>query len=77
MDPSTRIKTKQPVSWDDKVKLVVYDIWGREVARLVDGYQDAGYHSIVFDASHLPSREYLYRLQAVPFVASDQITLLK
>ena len=74
-NPSTSITYGIPKGAD--VKLVVYDIWGREVARLVNGYQDAGYHSIIFDASHLPSGEYFYRLQAGPFVASDQITLLK
>ncbi len=74
-NPSTSITYSIPKGAE--VKLVVYDIWGRQVARLVDGYQDAGYHSILFDASHLPSGEYLYRLQAGPFVASDQITLLK
>ncbi len=74
-NPSTVIAYSLPEGTD--VELVVYDVWSREVARLVDGYKQAGYHSIVFDASHLPSGVYLYRLQAGSFVASKQITLLK
>lgn len=74
-NPSTVIAYGVPEGGN--VGLVVYDVWGREVARLVDGYRDAGHHSVVFDASHLSSGVYLYRLQADSFVASKQIILLK
>jgi len=44
------------------VKLTVYDIQGREVANLVDGYQTAGNHEITFDAKDLVSGVYFVRL---------------
>jgi len=74
-NPSTVIGYGLPEGAD--VVLVVYDVLGREVARLVDGYREAGYHRAVFDASHLPSGVFLYRLQAGSFVASKPITFLK
>ena len=74
-NPSTVIAYDLPESAD--VELAVYDVMGREVARLVDSYREAGYHRVVFDASHLPSGVYLYRLQTGSFVVSKQITFLK
>lgn len=45
------------------VVLGVSDILGRPVATLADGPQRAGTHSVVFDASRLPTGVYLCRLQ--------------
>ena len=49
-----------------ELKLSVYDVLGREVARLADGVLDAGRHEVVFDASALPSGTYLIRMTARP-----------
>jgi hypothetical protein len=46
------------------VTLTVYDILGREIAKLVDGKQQAGVHTVRWDASLFPSGVYSYRLQA-------------
>lgn len=48
------------------VSLVVYDVLGREVSRLVDGAQEAGVHTVSFDASHLSSGVYTYRVSVGP-----------
>jgi hypothetical protein len=48
-------------SW---VRLVVYDLLGREVATLITGMQDAGYRSVQWDGSGMPSGVYYYRLTA-------------
>ncbi|MFH1734977.1 MAG: kelch repeat-containing protein [bacterium] len=45
------------------VLLNVYDIQGRLVATLVDGYRNAGLHEVTFDASGLASGVYLYSLE--------------
>lgn len=49
---------------DDDVQLVVYDLLGRAVQHLVDGYQEAGQHDVTVDGSALPSGTYVYRLRA-------------
>jgi len=46
------------------VRLVVYDVQGREVARLVDGAQGTGEHRVTWMAEALPSGLYAYRLEA-------------
>ncbi|MCX6641592.1 MAG: T9SS type A sorting domain-containing protein [bacterium] len=60
-----------------QVKLAVYDISGRLVVTLVDGWRDAGTHSITFDAAKLASGIYVYRLTADNFSASGKMVLMK
>ena len=59
------------------VRLVVYDVRGREVARLVDGGLPAGVHRVRFDAVGLPSGVYIYRLTAGAFVETRRMVLLR
>ncbi len=59
------------------VQFVVYDVMGREVARLVDQPLHAGTHSVTWDASGFPSGTYLYRLTAGPFSQTKAMALLK
>jgi len=59
-NPTTNIRYQLPVS--SFVLLKVYDVLGREVKTLMRGQQSAGYYSITFDASDLPSGAYIYRL---------------
>jgi len=52
-----------------KVQVVVYDIQGREVRRLLDGYVTAGRHSVTWDGrdnagKNTSSGIYIYRLEA-------------
>jgi glucuronoarabinoxylan endo-1,4-beta-xylanase len=57
--------------------LAVFDLTGREVARLVSGKKTAGIHSVSFDASQLSSGVYVYRLQAGSFVQTRKMLLIK
>jgi hypothetical protein len=59
------------------VRLVVYDLLGREVAVLVDRVMDAGTHEASFDGSGLPSGIYVYRLKAGSFSESRKLTLIR
>lgn len=74
-NPSTIIEFALPEPGD--VELVVYNILGREVASLVNSQKQAGYHQVIFDAGHLASGIYIYRLQANEFQLTRQLTLIK
>lgn len=76
--PATTIEYSIPKK--SEVLRTIHDGLGREVARLVDGEQAAGRHSIVFDVTQLASGLYYYRLAAGTEndggqVASNQIRL--
>ena len=60
-----------------QVRLTVFDMLGREVARLVDGVKDAGEHAVVFEAGSLPSGTYLYRLDTPVGTFTQKMMLLK
>lgn len=74
-NPTTQIRFGLPEA--DYVKLTVYDITGREVARLAEGSFGAGYHTVTFDASQFASGVYLYRMEAGSFVQSRKMVLMK
>ena len=59
------------------VELVVYDVMGREVVKLVDGYVSAGAHKAVFDGGELASGVYFARLTASDFQQTQKILLIK
>lgn len=60
-NPATSIRYMMPQAGE--VTLEVYDMLGRRVAQRALGLQSAGEHTARFDASHLSSGVYLYRLQ--------------
>lgn len=73
---------------DARVRLVIYDISGREMVRLVERNEEAGYHSVSWNGKtttgrDVPSGVYIYRLEATPaessepFEASRKMVLLK
>ncbi len=59
------------------VTLTISDVVGREVARLVDEFQEAGYKSVAFDGSTLSSGVYFYRIQAGSFLETKRLILMK
>ena len=59
------------------VKLLIYDIQGREVARLVNGFKPAGMYEVVFDGAELASGVYFARLEAGEFRQTRKILLVK
>jgi endo-1,4-beta-xylanase len=59
------------------VRLVVYDVLGREVALLADGEKQAGHHETTLDGSTLPAGTYVVRLEAGGTVETRRLTLVR
>jgi hypothetical protein len=59
------------------VTLRIYDIIGRKVATLVNGFKEAGPHDVKFDASNLPSGVYFYRITAGTYAETKKLVLIK
>lgn len=60
-----------------EVSLVIYDILGREVARPVSGYREAGNHSVTIDMGEAGSGVYFYRLITVRTTINRTMVLIK
>ncbi len=74
-NPETRIHFE--LSQSGPVRLVVYDLLGREVATLVDEFKGPGRYDAKFNAASLASGVYFYRLQAGGFVSMKKMLLMK
>ena len=74
-NPATIIEFALPEAVE--VQLSVYDILGRHLTTLVDDLLQAGYHEVTFDAGHLASGVYIYRILAGEFEKTRQLTLIK
>ncbi|TKJ40121.1 hypothetical protein CEE37_10320 [candidate division LCP-89 bacterium B3_LCP] len=74
-NPSTLISYKLPAM--SCISLNVYDISGRLVSELANGWRDAGVHEVTFDASGLTSGIYIYRLKSGDHTVSGKMVLMK
>jgi len=80
-NPSTTIYYDLPL--DSRVRITVYDILGREIRKLVDEQEPAGYQKTRFDIQGIASGVYIYRMQAEPltggkpFAAVHKMIVLK
>ncbi|MDH3268948.1 MAG: choice-of-anchor D domain-containing protein, partial [Ignavibacteria bacterium] len=60
-----------------KVRLVLFNLLGEVVAKLVDEEKTAGYYTVEFNAANLPSGVYFYQLKAGEFIETKKMLLLK
>ena len=74
-NPTTMIEFSLPAKM--RVRLSVFDLQGREVARLTDGFTEAGSTRILFDASDLASGIYFYQLKTEQFTETRKMTILE
>ncbi len=74
-NPTTGIRVQ--VSGDRDIRLVVYDLLGRQIAVLANGRYSAGEHSFTFDGTNLASGVYFYRLTAGTYTATKAMVLTK
>ncbi|MEK7727749.1 MAG: T9SS type A sorting domain-containing protein, partial [candidate division KSB1 bacterium] len=75
-NPSTQISFALPSA--QRVTLKVFDLTGKEVATLLrNEHRAAGVHVLTFEAQHLPSGVYLYRLHAGELVETKKMLLVR
>ena len=74
-NPVTTIKFAVADNVD--VSLIIYDLQGREVIRLLDRAFEAGYHSVVWNADRYPSGMYFTQMVAGGYVKTQKLMLVK
>ncbi|MBW7856692.1 MAG: T9SS type A sorting domain-containing protein [Ignavibacteria bacterium] len=74
-NPSTKINFEIPV--EGLVKLLVYDLSGREVASLVNEVLTPGYYTAEFNGANLSSGIYFYRLVTNNNTITKKMILIK
>lgn len=74
---NSRTKIEYSLAKPEMVKIIVYDLLGREINTLYDGYQEAGRHSLLFDCSHYASGVYLYKISTPEYSNTRTLLLIK
>ena len=75
-NPTTTINYELPK--DGTVKLIVYDLLGREVLKLVNNeFKTSGRYSVDFDGRSLSSGIYFYKIESGSFTDVKRMVLLK
>ena len=59
------------------IQALIYDIKGRVITTLIDGFQTAGYHSIIWDASKFSSRIYFLNMSAGEIFETKKMVLIE
>jgi hypothetical protein len=79
-NPVTTIRYELPET--GLVNITIYDMLGRQVKTLINQTQDAGYRSIIWDATNdygklVSAGIYLYQIQAGEYMQTKKMVLLK
>lgn len=74
-NPSTTIKYS--LAKDVNVKILLFDILGREIQTLTNEFQKAGSYEMLFNARSLSSGTYFYKILAGDFVETKKMLLVK
>jgi len=74
-NPKTTIKYDIPKN--SNVRIMIYDVLGKEVETIVNEKKTAGSYEIQWDASKYASGTYFYRIEAGDFTETKKLVLLK
>jgi len=79
-NPITTLRYDIPEN--SRVNITIYDMLGRQVKTLINQTQDAGYRSIIWDATNdygkpVSAGLYLYQIQAGEYMQTKKMVLLK
>lgn len=74
-NPTTTIDYTVPQS--SNISIVIYDVLGREIKRLVEGFKKAGHYSIIWTADTVASGTYFCRMESGTYLQTQKMILLK
>ena len=79
-NPETTIRFDLPDA--SHISLIIYDITGREVVKLVDTNKPLGYHSVIWDGKDrhgnpVSSGVYIYRIKIGAFTQAKKMVLVR
>ena len=79
-NPITTLRYELPEN--GLVNIIIYDMLGKQVKTLINQTQDAGYRSIIWDATNdygkpVSAGIYLYQIQAGKYMQTKKMVLLK
>ena len=79
-NPVTTLRYDLPEA--DLVNITIYDMLGREVKTLINQTQDAGYRSVIWDATNdygkpVSAGIYLYQIHAGEYITTKKMVMLK
>ncbi|MBX7044591.1 MAG: T9SS type A sorting domain-containing protein [Ignavibacteria bacterium] len=74
-NPVSKIKFDVPKA--SFVKIIVYDVLGRQISTLLNETKQTGSYTVDFDASSLSSGVYYYRLETGNFAETKRMVILK
>ena len=74
-NPTTKIRYQLPK--ESKVVIKIYDILGAEVITLLNEKKEPGVYEVDFNAQHLSSGTYIYRMTAGDFAETKKMVLMK
>jgi uncharacterized delta-60 repeat protein len=74
-NPITKIKYNVPEA--TSISITIYDILGKEVARLVSGFVQPGSYEVNWDATNFTSGTYFYRFESEHFTEVKKMSLVK
>jgi hypothetical protein len=61
----------------ERIQLDIYNLLGEHIVTVADQILPAGKHTWQFDARHLPSGLYFYRIRSGKFTETKKMVLLK
>lgn len=74
-NPSTKIRFD--IGSNGNVKLVIFDLLGRNIKTLLNEYRNAGSHEVTFNAADLPGGLYFYKISSGNYSEMKRMILLK
>ncbi len=74
-NPTTNITYS--LSTNGFITLKIFNLLGEEVATLVEGFQNAGIHSVKFEAKNISSGIYIYKLNSIENILTKKMILLR